>query len=193
MLDKLKECAISFGKLIDVEYYIIAGKKSRIIKPILFFHKEHFYHLMGLHKLKDVYKIRGDKQKIYNDIINDEITYNDISKSEFFPEITERFKYFLLLEQILDSEDVLVKHNEFASKSHIKADYIIYKAIDDVIAHYFISYHSDNGKYFGTTFFARNDRLYLHNRPYKILKKTKIKNGCIISEVTDKNYKEAIE
>ena len=192
MLDKLKECAISFGKLLDVEYYIIAGKKSSIIKPILFFHKEHFCHLMGLHKLRDIQKIWGNKEKVYDNIIANELTYQDISKSEFFLEIADRFDYFILLEQMLDSEDVLVKHNEFASKSNIKADYIIYKTIDNAIVHYFVSYQSDNGKYYGTTFFTRQDRLYLHNRPYKILKKTKIKNGCMISEVTAKNYKEII-
>ena len=154
MLDKLKECAISFGKLLDVEYYIIAGKKSSLIKPILFFRKEHFCHLMGLHKLRDIQKIWGNKEKVYDNIITDELTYQDISKSEFFPEINERFDYFLLLEQMLDSEDVLVKHNEFASKSSIKADYIIYKTIDGDILHYFISYQNDNGKYYGTTFFC---------------------------------------
>ena len=59
--------------------------------------------------------------------------------------------------------------------------------------HYFISYKNDNGKYYGTTFFIRQDRLYLHDKPYKILKRIKIKNGSIISEFTDKNYKEPIE
>ena len=55
---------MSFGNLFDVEYNIIAGKKNVLIKPTLFFHKEHFYHLMGLHKLRDIQKIWGNKEKI---------------------------------------------------------------------------------------------------------------------------------
>ena len=95
-MDKLKECAISFSKLFDTEYHVIAGKKGKRIKPVLFFGKEHFYHLIGLHKLNDIQKARGDKRKIYDSIIADNLTYEDISRSIFFPEISNRFAYFPL-------------------------------------------------------------------------------------------------
>ena len=192
-MDKLKECAQSFSKLFNTEYTIVAGKKSKNIEVTLFFHKEHFCHLIGLHKLKDLQIAKGDKQKIFDKIISDDLTYHDISKSAFFSEIADRFDYFTDLEQMLDSEEVLVKHNEQGSKSAIKADYIIYKISDDLIVHYFIECDKNIEKYYGKTFFLRHDKLYLRDRPYKILKKTKICNGHIVSETVSSSYNEIVD
>ena len=178
-VDKLKECAVAFSNLLNVEYHITAGKKSNLIEVKLFFSKEHFYHLIGLHKLKDIQKTRGDKAKIFNKIIADKLTYNDLVKSEFFIDISDRFDYLTSLENMLDSDNVLIKHNKHKSKSSIQADYIIYTVDEDNIIHYFIERDSNVGKYFGKTFFARTDRLFLWDKPYKILKKIKFIDGRI--------------
>ena len=111
LVDKLKECALSFSKLFDIEYYVAAGKKGELVELTLFFNIEHFYHLVGLQKLKDIQATRGDKVKTFNNILSDKLTYQDLSKSEFFSEISDRLDYFTILEHMIDSEDVLVKHN----------------------------------------------------------------------------------
>ena len=189
-MDRLKECALSFSKLLDIEYHIAAGKKGELIEPILFFRKEHFYHLMGLQKLNDIQETRGDKTKIFNRILTDELTSQDLSKSEFFPDISDRLDYFTHLEYMIDSEDVLVRHNKYKSKSYIQADYIFYITMNDVIVHYFVERDDSMGKYFGKTFFTRVDRLYLWNRPYKILRKIKYENGLIINKFEQGTFRQ---
>ena len=190
-MDRLKECAVSFSRLLDIEYHIAAGKKDELIEPVLFFRKEHFYHLMGLQKLNDIQATRGDKEKIFDSILAGRITYHDLSKSEFFFDISDRFEYFIFLEPMIDSEDVLVKHSDYRSKSNIHAEYILYQTINEVILHYFVECDNNSGKYFGKTFFTRLDRKYLWNRPYKILKKTKYKDGHIISEFMHDSFRQS--
>ena len=181
-MDKLKECAVAFSNLFNVEYHITAGKKRNLIEVKLFFSKEHFYHLIGLHKLKDIQKTRGNTVKIFNNIIADKFTYNDLVKSEFFVDISDRFDYLISLESMLDSDNVLIKHNKYKSKSSIQADYIIYTIDEeDNIIHYFIERDDSVEKYFGKTFFVRTDRLFLWDKPYKIIKKVKYVDGYAVA------------
>jgi hypothetical protein len=174
MGDKLKECALAFRELLDKEYHIKAGKKGKLIEVRIFFDKEHFHHLIGLHKLSDLRQIKRSNTEAFDDIINDKLTYEEIASSEFFNEMSDRLEYFPFLEQMLDSEEAMIKYNKSQAKSSIEAEYIIYSKIDDLYVHFFIDIDEKQQKYFGRTFFTRSDSLYLYDRPYKILEKTKI-------------------
>ena len=66
-MDKLKEAAVSFEKLLDTEYKIIVGRKNKLENINIKFDKTHFVHLSGLHKLKDLSDIRTvDREKIFD-------------------------------------------------------------------------------------------------------------------------------
>jgi len=176
-MDKLKGCILAFDNLLNKEYYIKAGKKQLLLEVQLFFEKPHFHHLIGLNKLRDIRQVTRNTPTLYADIMDGRITYNDICKSVFYNEIADRLEYFPYLEKMLDSEDVIIKHNWSMAKSSVMAKAIIYSKIDDLYVHYFIDVAEHNSKYFGRTFFTRLDRLYLHDRPYKILEKRKYIDG----------------
>ncbi|MBQ8803066.1 MAG: hypothetical protein IJZ53_05495 [Tyzzerella sp.] len=53
-MDALKQSTVAFQELMKYEYEIVAGSKKTLIKMVLFFSKEHFMHLIGLHKLTDL-------------------------------------------------------------------------------------------------------------------------------------------
>lgn len=93
-MDELKKSAVSFGKLFAYEYELVAGSKKTLIDLTLAFYKKNYMHLVGLHKLTDLQLQRYSKEKLYDMIMNDELTYQDIKKSVFFPEIESRIKYF---------------------------------------------------------------------------------------------------
>ena len=54
MMDKLKASAIAFERLLKYEYEIVAGSKKTLLEMTLFFEREHFMHLIGLHKLTEI-------------------------------------------------------------------------------------------------------------------------------------------
>lgn len=178
-MDKLQKCAVSFMNLFGKEYHIIAGSKNKLIQLDLVFEKKHFYHLVGLEKLSDIQKIRGNVCKIFDKIIQGKITYEDIEKSVFFNEMYSRLDYFDILEKILDSEEVLIRFNKNSKKSSVDAEYIIYTEIDNKIVHYFVS-KDENNKYFGRSFFIRTDKNYIFQQQrFSVLKKIKKTNNEI--------------
>lgn len=176
-MDKLKECAISFQKLCQIQYFMKAGSKGKLIEFTLEFKAEHFYHLIGLHKLTDIPQLKGGTSVIFNLILNDEITYSDISKSSFFDEINKRIEYFCQLEKMLDNNEIIISFNANAVKgSRINADYLIYLD-SDIVYHFFASRYKDKNKnkVFGRSFFVREDNNYINGqRKYKVICKEKI-------------------
>lgn len=86
-MDKLKQSALAFEKLLKYEYEITAGSKKTLLKMTLFFAKEHYMHLIGLHKLTDLQMQRYKKDKMYDMVIRDELIYEHIEKVYFFPKL----------------------------------------------------------------------------------------------------------
>ncbi len=174
-MDKLKQSALAFAKLLEFEYDFVAGSKHTLINFTLFFKEIHFMHLIGLHKLVDLQLKRYSKEKMYELIINDELTYEDIQKSEFFSEISDRIDLFPKLEKALDSHELIIKYNSgFAKGTVIQASYIIICTVEDSTIHFFIDYDMKCEKYFGRSFFGRTDDKFIKGQQkFKILKKCK--------------------
>ena len=89
-MDILKQSALAFENLLKYEYEITAGSKKTLLEMTLFFSKEHFMNLIGLHKLTDLQIHRYRKAQMYDMVMKDELTYDYIQKSAFFPEIQNR-------------------------------------------------------------------------------------------------------
>lgn len=174
-MDALKRSAVAFERLLKYEYKIVAGSKQTLLELVLYFSKEHFMHLIGLHKLTDLQLQRYSKEKLYDMIMNDELTYEYLQKSEFFPEIEDRIELFPLLETVLDSNDLMIKYKRgFSKGTLISATYIIVYEHEGEILHYFVDQAVDTGKYFGRSFFSRKDNKFLKNQQtFKVLKKYK--------------------
>lgn len=192
-MDELKQSAVSFGKLFQYEYQLVAGSKKKLIDITIAFCKENYMHLVGLHKLTDIQLQRYSKEKIYDMIMSGELTYQDIKKSVFFSEVENRIKYFPLLEQILDSNEIMIKYKRgFTAGTVIAAKYIIVYNHEDTILHFFIDQNQESGKYVGKSFFNRTDEKFLvGQQTFKILKKCKknLKDNTI-QFLVDKKLKE---
>lgn len=174
-MDALKRSVMAFETLLKYEYRIVAGSKKTLLEMVLFFAKGHFMHLIGLHKLTDLQLQRYSKEKLYDMIMNDEITYEYLQKSIFFSEVKDRIELFPLLEIALDSNEVMIKYRKgFARGTLISATYIIVYEHEGVNLHYFVDEDADTGKYFGKSFFGRTDDKFLRNQQtFKVLKKYK--------------------
>ncbi len=175
MMDRLKASAIAFERLLKYEYEIVAGSKKTLLEMTLFFEREHFMHLIGLHKLTDLQIQRFRKEQMYNMVMRDELTYDYIEKSVFFSEIKERIELFPLLETALDSNELLIKYKHgFAQGTVIRESYIIIYNYGDVTIHYFVDRDEKTNRYFGKSFFGRSDDKFLRNQQtFKVLKLTK--------------------
>lgn len=132
-MDKLRNCAIIFQQLFDIEYKIILGRKNVNTEIILGFNKKDFFHLIGLQKLIDVEFPTKNKEKIYDLILENHITYDLISKSKHFYSnenikyvgINDRINYFTYIQAVLDSNNFVFKYNINANNwSDIKAEFV---------------------------------------------------------------------
>ena len=120
-MDKLQERVFSFKKLLDYEYKIILGRKGKKTEIIIDFEKTDFPHLIGLHKLTDILNGNIATEKLFDDCATGKVSYDIISKSEFFQKLGNRFEYFDKLETMFDSNDIIFKcnTNNLASFSRI--------------------------------------------------------------------------
>lgn len=108
----LKKAALSFKELLNIEYRIIVGRKGIKTEFVIEFRKENFFHLAGLQKLTDIIYPTENKERIFDLIIEDQITEDFISKSSKFQTInSERIIPFNNIEKIMDSNNLVFKFN----------------------------------------------------------------------------------
>lgn len=126
-MDKLFTAAQFYNsELNGRNFHLKAGKKGNVIEFDIKFTSEHFHHLAGLHKLKDLTRVQGNKAYIFNRVSNGKITIDDIKKSEFFSEIENRLNNFYKIKEALYGKELMIKslHGEFNS---IQADFMLTK------------------------------------------------------------------
>lgn len=152
-LDQLLTTAASFSNLLNIEYDFVIGRKSQTVNFKVVFHKSHFYHLAGLHYLTDLQILRGDREIIFDFIMNGTITSIDIEKSVFYSKINARLSALEHLESFFDSDNLVLKYNpEINSFSVIEANYLMENKVSNNKVFTFLSKNPDN-KYFCRSFF----------------------------------------
>lgn len=132
-MDKLKECLNVFKSMMGKDYYITL-EGGLIIK--VFFARKHFHHLIGLHKLTDIRPVVANKTTnttttIFNNIQKGRITYEQISKSSHFSEMSDRIDNFhytniLLTQKVIINFDKNLVPSAPQKIPDIKAEYILY-------------------------------------------------------------------
>lgn len=125
-MDRLKECALKYESYLNYKYIIKLGKKGKLREFEILFHEHEFHHLVGLHKLVGNETIlKEDRKKIFYEIINDRITYQDIKNLKNISEVDERIALVNQLLFLIDSNDIIkVWHKKYSYGSKIEADYI---------------------------------------------------------------------
>ena len=152
----------AYQKLLDVEYQILLGKKNKQIILSINFEKLHFYHLAGLHYLKDLADtLKGDREIVFEKILNGTISQTELEGSIHYPEIKDRIDYLIYLEDIMDSNETIFKYNpRLESFSAIQADFLLKNEIQARNIFTFLSEDESNGKYFCRSFFPQTDKDY---------------------------------
>lgn len=127
-IDLLYSAAVKYGKLRTIGYHIILGRKGKEYHIQLRFPYDSFFHLIGLQHLTDLTYPSKNKERIYKEIIGKNLTYETVSKSQYFNVfcIKERIQYLDCLESILDSCELafLINPKEYAKYTRIKADFL---------------------------------------------------------------------
>jgi len=180
-MDKLKLCADEFNKLININYYCIIGRKGKTREFTLTFNPFDFHHLAGLHKLADISVIRGNRERIFKNIISEKITYEMISKSLDFPLIESRLNYLYKLQEFMDSNSIIFNYEKRNNVySNIDAVYLLQNEIDKTINYLFIDKNND-GTFFGRSFFPQEQKDYtIAQQKWTLLYKEKTDNNTNI-------------
>ena len=174
-MDKLMICAVAYRKLINTRYHCVIGRKGIKREFVIGFSPYEFHHLCGLLKLPDIPALRGNRERVYKDILSGKITYEMISKSGSFNLISDRLSYLSRLEEFLDSNLIIFSYDKRNSKaSRIEAKYLLQNTMDDEVVYFFIGEQKYDEALMGVSFFLKDKLDYSIAQPrWTLLYKSK--------------------
>jgi hypothetical protein len=168
-MDLLYEAAKDYSELLDKDYHITAVYKDEIIELSFYFLPEHFYHLIGFHKLLDVKHIARPRY-LYTRVMSRKLTYSSIEESKFLDEMYDRMQMFHRLNGMIErmkSGDIIIEFSQ-KNRSRIRADFLLYDLVDESYAHLFLRTDEKYG-YVPCSFFCRSDDRYIrNNKKYRV-------------------------
>ena len=171
-MDLLYECALSFEKLLNIQYHFVLGRKGNLKEFYLSFDKSDFHHLAGLHKLKDINALQIGKRDA---ILSQKITIEDIEKSEFYHHMNTRLEPLSHIEMLLDDNQLIFRYNEKVRQySVIKADYLLENQYLNQSVYLFLGARTNENNQMCRTLFPKDIIDYSKGQPqYTLLKKEK--------------------
>ena len=175
-MDYLQICAKAFEKLLDVQYHIVLGRKGKLVNLNILFEPKEFHHLIGLHKLHDLRLARGNREKIFYEILAGKISMEDLKKSRYYSEIQKRLEPFYKIENIFDSNKVVFRYNsKLQTFSLIEAEYLLSTPYENTDIYIFLDRQVDSDFFFCRSFFQKELKDYTKGQAvYTLLKKEKI-------------------
>lgn len=179
----LVEAANAWQKMIQIRYYITAGRRGKNYSFRLDFALSDFAHLAGMHYAKDVdFGLRADQyrgEKLIPALLNGKMDGSKIEKSRNWPKIKGRLKAIIGLQQTLESEFSIAIFNpdNVLTGSKIDAVYVIKNTVSG--ESYFIFIDKDKKyRYFCRSAFAEGNVDYMKNQTMLTrLKVDKFENG----------------
>lgn len=176
-MDRLQDCAKAFEHLLDTTYHIVIGRKGNTATIDLAFKAEHFHHLLGLHKLRDIEALSHKREKVFYDILAGRISFSDIEKSSFFGEIEGRVDPLTYMENILDDNRLIFRYNNKANSfSLIHAEYLLSTNHDQDTVFIFLDKMGRGDQFFCRSFFPKTGRDYTEGQArYAMLYKEKVR------------------
>lgn len=168
-MSTIYEAAVEFQKLMGYEYKFVFGYKGKTVDFHLRFFDDKFFHLCGLHKLKDIEILNEDTNtsNVFMKILNGEITHQKLQSSKFFysEDVDDRINRVAELSTILNEtmkqkleRDVYKYNNNINPFSNIKASFMIKALSKDQRTVYFIidKNKNDPNYFFGLSIFSRD-------------------------------------
>jgi len=164
VMDFLQAGALSYSNLLKKQYRTVIKVKGEEKAIIFFFAPYHFFHLIGLQKLKDISMCTGTPSKhqqanIYRDIISGKrSTIQQIYGSVFFHDISNRVEWFHKIDgmvmRLMEPKKILIKYDKGKSHSRIEADYAFYERYSemDMSLYFYLAYSDEYKSYVPVTF-----------------------------------------
>lgn len=129
---------------------------------------ESFFHLAGLQHLTDLTFPSANKERIYKEILEKNLTVNDIKKSVFYNKwfIEERLNSFYHLRNMIEGDTItyLINTKRYIKYTSIKADYLCEHKVNLDILYLFLvmeKYHPIfKNECKGCSFFRKHDYDY---------------------------------
>lgn len=176
-MDRLQDCAKAFEHLLDTTYHIVIGRKGNTVTIDIAFKAEHFHHLLGLHKLRDIEALSHKREKVFDDILAGRISFSDIEKSCSFGEIKGRVDPLTNMENILDDNRLIFRYNNKANSfSLIHAEYLLSTDYNQDIVYIFLDKIGNGDQFFCRSFFPKTGKDYTEGQArYALLYKEKVR------------------
>ena len=131
-MHNIYHCVDAFNELLNIEYNLILGRKGKSVTLHIVFDKKDCFHLMGLQYLEDIMELKSDRGKIFDAILNRQITAEYIETSSYYSKICDRVHLLPYLEYVFDSNKTIFKFNKKEiPHSKIRADYLMKNTIID--------------------------------------------------------------
>lgn len=179
-MDPLYLAAKDYSKFIDKNFIYKLENGAEIEVP---FKRCNFAHLLGLHKLKDINILKklsnpnsNVANLVYKHILKKQLTYEHISKSIFFSEMSSRLDNFHFLDQLLLSEIIVNFDKSKVRKSDLKSDIILYEKKNNNYIHLCIAKDKKNERY-PETFLVQPDKYYINKQDKVLVKSIHILDG----------------
>lgn len=187
-MDILYQAAKKFESLLSIEYIFTMGRKGKKHEIHLIFDKTDFAHLAGLHKLTDIAILKNPANKIFDSIINKELTFEMINKSKFLQSAIERLTIIEHFDFIFTQQNSHFKwvkpSNDY---SRIDCDFLIYFFYEDfessteIEGYLFLEKYRKKNNHLCKSTFQKTDTAYEKNQRkmtlLKTVKKDKIENS----------------
>ena len=188
--DILWETAVAYRRLMAVTYHVVLGRKGKNFNLDIEFTPENFFHLAGLHKLKERYSsFLCTSEEVLSAVMAGELTA-DIFREDLYREIVERrMRALQSLETMLDSDCVeFFGFNNRNAVIHTKitADYLAKEEHGAGVV-LFSFFAEDGGKYHVKSVFSKEMYDYtMRQTRYTVLLKEKTlatENGQEMTEL----------
>lgn len=142
--DILQLAARAYQKLMTVEYQVVLGRKGKAHTIEIAFRADNFYHLAGLHKLKQRYPFQQQTSKwVLDHILRGTISMSSFSKDQNFYKVEERLHALCIFEKVLDSNQTqffLYDRRKVSFATKIMANYLAKGHIENELILFFFSY-----------------------------------------------------
>ena len=170
----IKQSALKFQKILGYTIEIEFDGK-RYTPVFINFMPSDYFHLAGLHKLKDVNFV-GSKENIFNKILTDDILCGKIDSSIYIEDILERINALNYMKNIFKNKFEIYPYKRNSNRwSKIKADYLIkfyYKS-----KQCFLFLKERDGVYYVCNSIIQDNKNYTHRLYHLKFKKCKVKKN----------------
>ena|GEM_PF-1255206 len=199
-MDTLKQAAITFSKIKEIEYHIVvsSGRNKPLEKIIINFCDEDLFHILGLQHLSDI-DLPKNKKILISEILSGKISDEYISLSEYYDnhelfsyDINSRIEKASHIEDYFDSNlfTVSIYRLQHNNRTYIKADYLITckRNASDEEYYMFIRQRKENNVFGIVSAFPKNNVSYWGGKRYLMLKQ-KVKNNIKCELFRHPDYK----